>query len=77
MDMEVQKISDARAVLEEAVLKQHGLLWAVLAGWRDSLQLRRVTLPDETDHLLENARIRIASGCFSVPRHLQRVCRIQ
>jgi hypothetical protein len=65
MDMEEQKISDARAVLEESVLKQYGLRWAVLAGWRDALQLRRVTLPDETDRLLENARIKIASGCFS------------
>ena len=53
-------------VLEEAVLKQFGLRWAVLAGWRDALQLRHVALPSSVDRLLENARIKIASGCFSV-----------
>jgi hypothetical protein len=52
-------------VLEEAVLKQYGLRWAVLAGWRDALQLRHVALSSEIDQLLENARIKIASGCFS------------
>lgn len=51
---------------EEAVLKQYGLRWAVLAGWRDALQLRRVMLPAEFDRLLENARTKIATGCFSV-----------
>jgi hypothetical protein len=51
--------------LEEAVLKQFGLRWAVLAGWRDALQLRHVVLPHNADRLLENARIKIASGCFS------------
>ena len=54
------------SVLEEAVLKQFGLRWAVLAGWRDALQLRRVALRSDADRLLENARIKIASGCFSV-----------
>ncbi len=58
--------SVSRAEIEEAVLKQYGLRWAVLAGWRDALQLRRVVLPHEADHYLENARIKIASGCFSV-----------
>ncbi len=58
--------SNARAVHDEAVLKQFGLRWAVLAGWHDALQLRRVTLPQSSDRLLENARIKIASGCFSV-----------
>ena len=58
--------SEVRAVQEEAVLKQFGLRWAVLAGWRDAVQLRRVTLPQSADRLLENARIKIASGCFSV-----------
>jgi hypothetical protein len=58
--------SELKAAHEEAVLKQYGLRWAVLAGWRDALHLRRVALPPETDHLLENARIKIASGCFSV-----------
>lgn len=51
---------------EEAVLKQYGLRWAVLAGWRDALQLRNVILPRGVDQYLENARIKIASGCFSV-----------
>ena len=58
--------NDSRAAQEEAVLKQFGLRWAVLAGWRDALQLRHVVLPPESDRLLENARIKIASGCFSV-----------
>ncbi len=51
---------------EEAVLKQFGLRWAVLAGWRDALAMRRVQLPEQVDRILENARIKIASGCFSV-----------
>lgn len=54
------------SLLEEAVLKQFGLRWAVLAGWCDALKLRHVKLPGEADRLLENARIKIASGCFSV-----------
>jgi hypothetical protein len=66
MATENQRSEDERSVLEEAVLKQFGLRWAVLAGWRDALQLRRVALPNDADHLLENARIKIASGCFSV-----------
>ncbi len=61
-----EKKSNSQAAQEEAVLKQYGLRWAVLAGWRDALQLRRVVLPPEADHLLENARFKIASGCFSV-----------
>lgn len=51
---------------EESVLKQFGLRWAVLAGWHDALQLRRVKLPEDAARLLERARIEIASGCFSV-----------
>jgi hypothetical protein len=66
MAIEGQRISDAKAVHEESVLKQFGLRWAVLAGWRDALQLRHVALSPEADRLLENARIKIASGCFSV-----------
>ena len=64
--MDAAEKSDVRTVQEEAVLKQYGLRWAVLAAWRDALQLRRVTLPDETDRLLENARTKLATGCFSV-----------
>ena len=66
MATEGQKSGDESRVLEEAALKHFGLRWAVLAGWRDALQLRRVALPKEADRLLENARIKIASGCFSV-----------
>ncbi len=58
--------SDTRVVQEETVLKKFGLRWAVLAGWRDALGLRHVTLPSEADGLLESARIKIASGCFSI-----------
>jgi hypothetical protein len=66
MGMEQQGNMDTKATLEETVLKQYGLRWAVLAGWRDALQLRHVQLPDEVDRLLETARIKIATGCFSV-----------
>ena len=65
MATDVQGSGDTKLVLEEAVLKQYGLRWAVLAGWRDALQLRHVALSSEIDQLLENARIKIASGCFS------------
>ena len=65
MATQSQRIGDEKVVLEEAVLKQFGLRWAVLAGWRDALQLRRVALSPNADRLLENARIKIASGCFS------------
>ena len=51
---------------DEAVLKQYGLRWAVLAGWRDALNLRDVRLPSDVDQLLETARVKIATGCFSV-----------
>ena len=65
MATDAQGSGDTKLVLEEAVLKQYGLRWAVLAGWRDALQLRHVALSSEIDQLLENARIKIASGCFS------------
>ena len=65
MATDAQGSRDTKLVLEEAVLKQYGLRWAVLAGWRDALQLRHVALSSEIDQLLENARIKIASGCFS------------
>jgi hypothetical protein len=64
--MEEQRNRDLKITQDEAVLKQYGLRWAVLAAWRDALQLRQVPLPVEADRLLENARIKIASGCFSV-----------
>jgi len=66
MATENQKSGERSSVLEEALLKQFGLRWAVLAGWRDAMQLRRVALPNDVDRLLENARIKIATGCFSV-----------
>ncbi len=56
---------EEKVAQEEAVLKQYGLRWAVLAGWRDALNLRQVKLGREVDQLLENARVKIASGCFS------------
>jgi hypothetical protein len=55
-----------RTVQDEALLKQYGLRWAVLAGWRDALNLRNVRLPPDFDQLLEKARVKIATGCFSV-----------
>ena len=64
--MEEEKIKELKITQDETVLKQYGLRWAVLAAWRDALQLRQVPLPVDADRLLENARIKIASGCFSV-----------
>jgi hypothetical protein len=55
-----------KVVQDERVLKQFGLRWAVLAGWRDALNLRKVSVTAETDRLLENTRVKIASGCISV-----------
>jgi len=66
MALKNQEKADERTEQEEAVLKQFGLRWSVLAGWRDALQLRHVLLPQNIDRLLENSRIKIASGCFSV-----------
>ncbi len=60
------KTQDEAAQQEVAVLQQYGLRWAVLAAWRDALRLRQVRVPPETDVVLEGARIKIASGCFSV-----------
>ena len=61
-----EKIGELKTRQDETVLKQYGLRWAILAAWRDALQLRQVPLPADADRLLENARIKIASGCFSV-----------
>ena len=55
-----------RAVVDAAVLQQYGLRWAVLGAWRDALKLRNVGTPGEVDLLLDSARVKIASGCFSV-----------
>lgn len=57
---------EAAVQQDVAVLQQFGLRWAVLAAWRDALKLRQVRVPAEIDLLLEGARIKIASGCFSV-----------
>jgi hypothetical protein len=51
---------------ETEVLRRFGLRWAVLAAWRDALELRHVPLPPETDRVMEKARIKLVSGCFSV-----------
>ena len=53
-------------VHEERVLRQYGLRWAVLAAWRDALHLRQVAVPADAGRHLEEARVKIASGCFSV-----------
>ena len=55
-----------RTVVEAAVLQQYGLRWAVLGAWRDALKLRNVSLPNEVDFMLDSARVKLASGCFSV-----------
>ncbi len=57
---------DDRMVQEEAVLRQFGMRWSVLAAWADALRLRRVPLPPDLSTLLESARLKLSSGCFSV-----------
>lgn len=58
--------ADDRAIQEESVLRQFAMRWAVLAAWGDALRLRHVLLPPDLGSLLEGARIKTASGCFSV-----------
>jgi hypothetical protein len=66
MSIETTGSPDDRDVQEEAVLRQYGMRWCVLAAWRDALHLRNVSLPPNLDGLLEGARLKTASGCFSV-----------
>jgi hypothetical protein len=66
MANEVQTSDTEKARVEAAVLQQFGLRWAILGAWRDALRLRNVSLPGDVDPLLESARTKIASGCFSV-----------
>jgi len=61
-----QQEKDEATQQQVGVLQQYGLRWAVLAAWRDALQLRQVKVPADTDVVLETARMKIASGCFSV-----------
>jgi hypothetical protein len=66
MTNQVPGPTDDQAVQEETVLRQFAMRWSVLAAWWDALQLRRVPLPPDLSALLENARLKTASGCFSV-----------
>jgi hypothetical protein len=66
MANEIQTNDTNKAAVEAGVLQQFGLRWAVLGAWRDALRLRSVSLPGDVDPLLESARTKIASGCFSV-----------
>jgi hypothetical protein len=59
-------VNSDRTTHDAALLRQYGLRWAVMAGWRDALNLRKVSLPADIDHQLESARVKIATGCFSV-----------
>ena len=56
---------DERLQTEIAVLEQYGLRWAVLVAWTDELSSLSVQLPLEVRRKLEEARVMIASGCFS------------
>lgn len=58
--------SESAVAHEIDVLRKYGLRWAVLAAWRDALELRHVVLPPETERALYRARLKLASGCFSV-----------
>ena len=57
-----QQEKDEATQQQVGVLQQYGLRWAVLAAWRDALQLRQVKVPADTDVVLETARMKIASG---------------
>ena len=56
---------DERLQTEVAVLEKYGLRWAVLVAWADELAGMNLRLPPEITRKLEEARIKIASGCFS------------
>lgn len=66
MTNQAQDPAEDRAIQEESVLRQFAMRWSVLAAWRDAIQLRRVPPPPDIGVLLEGARIKVASGCFSV-----------
>ncbi len=66
MGNEIQGSDTERERIDAAVLQQYGLRWAILGAWRDALRLRNVSFPGDVDLVLESARTKIASGCFSV-----------
>jgi hypothetical protein len=67
MSQEISARTEDEIIAHETeVLRRFGLRWAVLAAWRDALRLRHVALPPEADRHLDNARIKLATGCFSV-----------
>jgi hypothetical protein len=51
--------------LEVETLKKYALRWAVLAAWHDELRARRAPLQPGGARRLEDARVRISTGCFS------------
>ena len=51
--------------VEIGILRQMGLRWAVLAAWRSDLHDRGVRVSEDPLKMLETARVKISSGCFS------------
>ncbi|MBE0569512.1 MAG: hypothetical protein IH576_02620 [Deltaproteobacteria bacterium] len=52
--------------VELSVLKKYGLRFAILAAWEEGLRSRKVAVPPGVSKMLEIARVKISSGCFSV-----------
>jgi hypothetical protein len=59
-----EKVSEKTAN-ERGVLERYGLRWAVLAAWENQLRSRGAAIPQEVRGKMEEARIKISSGCFS------------
>lgn len=65
MNAGVETPQESQEAVDRAVLQGYGLRWAVLAAWADQLRGRGVGLAPEVRPRQEEARIKIASGCFS------------
>lgn len=65
MDASLETLQGSREAVDRSVLQQYGLRWAVLAAWADQLRSRGLDLAPEVRLRQEEARIKIASGCFS------------
>jgi len=64
MDRREDVMAQATAV-EFAQLERLGLRWAVLAAWANQMLSRKVTVPPPVAKQLDEARLKLSSGCFS------------
>ncbi len=56
---------EARVQTEIAVLEKFGLRWAILAAWFHELQKQGIQLDPGVARKLEEARLKLSSGCIS------------